>query len=69
MEGGRQVEQAINKLASWYGVEQETLDDLAHDVAQAHSVDEMMRAKASYEVQHAKVETLLEAIRLVESTK
>lgn len=59
------MKQAINKLTQWYEDEQEILDDLAHDVAQAESVDEMMRAKASYEVQSAKVNTIIEATNLV----
>lgn len=61
------MEKAINKLSQWYQDEQEILDDLAHDVAQAQSVDEMMRAKASYEVQSAKIDAILEATSLVAS--
>lgn len=58
------LEQTINKLNQWFEDEQEILDELAHDVAQADSIDEMMGAKASYEVQGAKVNAILEAIKL-----
>lgn len=59
------LEQTINKLNQWFEDEQEILDELAHDVAQADSIDEMMRAKASYEVQGTKVDAILQAIKLV----
>lgn len=63
------MEEAIKKLSQWYQDEQEILDDLAHDVALADSVDDMMRAKSSYEVQSTKVDTILGALNLIENTK
>lgn len=63
------MEKAVNKLEQWFSAERDILNNLAHDVAQAESVDEMMRAKTSYEVQSAKVDAILEAVVLVKGTK
>lgn len=63
------MKQAINKLTSWYGDEMEILDELAHEVATAETIDEMVKSKNVYEVQNAKTDAIFEAIRLVEEIK
>lgn len=59
------MEQLFGKLDAWYNDESELLDIRAHDVAQAETVEEMLKAKTLYEVQSAKVETIAETIKLV----
>ena len=59
------MEQIFGKLDAWHNDESELLDIKAHDVAQAKSVEEMLKAKTLYDVQSAKVETIREAIILV----
>ncbi|MEK3973682.1 hypothetical protein [Psychrobacillus sp. FSL K6-1267] len=63
------MEQINEKLDAWYNDESELLDIKAHDVAQADDVDEMLKAKSLYDVQSAKVETIREAIKLVNEQK
>jgi hypothetical protein len=61
------MEKAINKLSQWFGDENEILDELAHEVATAETMDEMVKAKTVYQVQATKVDTIIEAIKLVKS--
>lgn len=60
------MENVITKLNQWLADEMEILDEMAHEVATAETVDEMVKAKSSYEVQKAKTDAIWEAIRLVE---
>ncbi|WP_153732740.1 hypothetical protein [Sporosarcina obsidiansis] len=63
------LKQVIEKLLQWKSDEQEILDDLAHDVAQTSSVEKMVCAKQSYDLQKSKVDTIVSAIELVHKTK
>jgi hypothetical protein len=66
MTGGENVDQLIKKLSEWYSDEQLILNELAHDFAQADSIEEMVIVKQAYTIQQTKVETITEAIKFAE---
>ncbi len=45
--------------------EQEVLDELAHEVAKASSVEKMVASKSSYDLQKVKLTTLYEVMDLI----
>lgn len=63
------MEKVINKLSQWLHEEMEISNELAHDVATAETVEEMVKVKNVYEIQNAKTDAIREAIRLVEETE
>lgn len=63
------MESIVNKLNQWLSAEMEISNQLAHEVATAETVEEMVKAKNVYEVQNARTDAIWEAIRLVEETK
>ena len=63
------MEKVSVKLSQWYGEEKEILDGLAHEVANAETIEEMVSTKNIYQVQDTRVTTILETIKLVEKLK
>lgn len=62
------MENAITKLNQWLMDEMEVSSELAFEVANAETVDEMVKAKSAYQIQNATTQAIGEAIRLVEET-
>lgn len=63
------MEEILKKLSNWREDEHEILDELAHEVATAKTMDKMVKAKNAYEIQETKIQTIMEAIHLVQTTK
>ncbi|PZX07939.1 hypothetical protein C7437_1011061 [Psychrobacillus insolitus] len=53
-------------LSAWLEVEQGILDEVAHDVANSDSIEEMVIAKQAYTIQQTKVETIMAAMKIAE---
>ncbi|VDG98869.1 Uncharacterised protein [Lysinibacillus sphaericus] len=62
------MENVITKLNQWLMDEMEVSSELAFEVANAETVDEMVKAKSAYQIQNATTQAIGEAIRLVEET-
>lgn len=63
------MENLLINLSQWLSDEREILDQLAHDVATSDTVEDMVTAKAAYNMQNIKVETIEESIHFVEKAK
>lgn len=63
------MEKLLINLSQWLSDEREILDQLAHDVATSDTVEDMVTAKAAYNMQNIKVETIEESIHFVEKAK
>lgn len=62
------MENVITKLNQWLMDEMEVSSELAFEVANAETVDEMVKAKSAYQIQNATTQAIGEAIRLVKET-
>lgn len=60
------MNQLLQKLSIWLAEEQHILDEMAHDVANSDSVEEMVITKQAYSIQSIKVETIIASIKYVE---
>jgi hypothetical protein len=60
------MERIRENLSAWLEVEQGILDEVAHDVANSDSVEEMVITKQVYAIQRAKVETIIDAMKIAE---
>lgn len=69
MKGVIWMEKVINKLEQWLREETKTLNTLAHKVATAKTVDAMVKAKNSYDVQDARTEVIIDAIGMIKDQK
>lgn len=63
------MEKAIQKLSDWHDAEVIELNDLAHGIAQSESLESMVECRQAYQIQHMKVDTIWEAIEMVQKTK
>ena len=63
------MEDVIKRLGEWHDSEVDELNDLAHGIARSSSIEEMVAAKQVYELQHVKVDTIWEAIEMVQKSK
>lgn len=63
------LEKGIKKLNQWFVDELEILDELAHDVATAESHEEIIQSKNIYNMQKKKIDTISDAIDLLQQTK
>ncbi|WP_342512291.1 hypothetical protein MKY34_16935 [Sporosarcina sp. FSL K6-1522] len=63
------MEKLIEKLGAWHDSEVDELNDLAHAIARASSMEEMVASKQVYELQHIKVDTIWDAIEMIQKQK
>lgn len=63
------MEQLIEKLGSWHDSEVNELNDLAHGIAQSESLEAMVESRQAYQIQHMKVDTIWEAIKMIQEQK